>query len=318
MGKVERISIGDRIVIYQRGKKNIWVADFWSDGQHRKASLHTRNKRIAVQRAIKLEATIMDGSFHKPQPKILIKDAVEQYLDHLKTEDRASKTLVKYRGILDTLVSFLSAQHIFRMPQFTAGHFDKFRAFRKIDHRAKTMYTEGIVIKQFFRWGKKRKMILENPLEEIKFVKPRLEPKQGPTLVDLNTILANAKGTFGVILATLAFTGMRSGELRHLRKEDVDLFGGWIQIESRDGARTKTGCSRKGADSSPAAIDPESRPELGRTVVLRRRAEPKVPRRPSLDQHQETQRSLQELARTPVAPCRSRRRLRHPQPASFV
>jgi len=47
------------------------------------------------------------------------------------------------------------------------------------------------------------------------------------------------------MLAVLAFTGMRSGELQHLRKEDVDLAGDWIHIVNRPGAETKTRCSRK-------------------------------------------------------------------------
>jgi integrase len=46
-------------------------------------------------------------------------------------------------------------------------------------------------------------------------------------------------------LATLSFTGIRIGELKRLRKEDVDLVGGWICVESRKGAETKTRESRK-------------------------------------------------------------------------
>jgi integrase len=47
------------------------------------------------------------------------------------------------------------------------------------------------------------------------------------------------------ILAMLAFTGMRSGECRHLQPQDVEFRNNWIHIESRDGHETKTGDSRK-------------------------------------------------------------------------
>lgn len=46
-------------------------------------------------------------------------------------------------------------------------------------------------------------------------------------------------------LAVLALTGMRSGELQRLRKEDVDRQQGWIHIVSRRGSETKTRRSRK-------------------------------------------------------------------------
>lgn len=107
------------------------------------------------------------------------------------------------------------------------------------------MYTEGIVIKQFFRWAKKRKLILENPIEDCKLRKPKLVPKFGLSLGQIDTVLAGTGGKLRAMIALLAFTGMRSGELQRLRKEDVDLTGNWIHVVSRPGAETKTRSSRK-------------------------------------------------------------------------
>jgi integrase len=45
--------------------------------------------------------------------------------------------------------------------------------------------------------------------------------------------------------AVLAFTGMRSGELRRLAPADLDLGGNWVHVRSRQGAETKTRLSRK-------------------------------------------------------------------------
>ncbi len=160
-------------------------------------------------------------------------------------EERARKTLVKYRGILQTLVQFLRELNVTQMTRFGAAHFDRFRAHRKKDHQLKTLYNEGVVVKQFCRWAKRRKIILENPLEEIKLSKPKLIPKAGPELNQINMLLEEGKGKMHVMVATLAFTGIRSGELQRLRREDVDLTGNWIHIVSRPGAETKTRSSRK-------------------------------------------------------------------------
>ena len=103
----------------------------------------------------------------------------------------------------------------------------------------------GVIIKQLFKWAKSRKLIAENPLSEIKLNKHPMEPKAGPSLEQLNTILATADEPLRSELALLAFTGMRAGELQRLRPEDIDLLGGWVHIRSRPGAETKTRQSRR-------------------------------------------------------------------------
>jgi integrase len=245
MSEPERIRVGDRVTIYPRGKKQIWCADFWRDGQHLRQSLKTRNKKVAIERATKLAATLVDGSYHRPLPSVTIEEAVANYLEHLQTEERAPKTLTKYRGIFERFVAYLRTLDVTGMAQFAATHLDKYRALRKKTRHAKTVYTEGVVIKQLFRWAKRRKLIQENPVEDIQLAKPRLVPKGGPSLPQIDAILAACEGKFQAMIATLAFTGMRSGELQRLRVEDVDLAGGWMHVVSRRGAETKTRQSRK-------------------------------------------------------------------------
>ncbi len=107
---------------------------------------------------MRFEVSLADGTSIKPLPKVLIQDTVKDYLDYLQIEGRARKTLVKYRALLNTLAGFLAAQGITQLSQVTAVHFDKFRAMRKPDHHHKTMYAEGVIVKQFFRWARKRKL----------------------------------------------------------------------------------------------------------------------------------------------------------------
>lgn len=61
----------------------------------------------------------------------------------------------------------------------------------------------------------------------------------------MDRILGALAGADRAMVAVLAFTGMRSGELQRLRREDVDLAGGWIHIRSRPGYETKNRRSRK-------------------------------------------------------------------------
>lgn len=157
-------------------------------------------------------------------------------------DNRARRTIVKYTGVLTRFEQYLARHRATRLGQVTAGHFDRYRAERRAARHRKTVWCEGIVIKQLFKWAKTRKLVAHNPLADVKLDKPPLEPKEGPSLA--HAILAAADEPLRSQLAVLAFTGMRAGELQRLRPEDVDPAGGWVHV-LRPGAETKTRESRK-------------------------------------------------------------------------
>jgi len=240
-----RVRVGERVTIYPRGKKKLWCADFWRDGRHCRQSLKTANKNEATRRAMRLELDLAAGTFHRPPPAVTVRQAADDYLSFLETEHRAPKTLAKYRGILDALVAFLAAEKVARLAQFSVTLFDRFRALRKRDRHPKTMYTEGVVIKQFLKWAASRRLVSQSPVADVRLAKPALEPRGGPELGQVERLLGALAGPARAAVAVLAFTGMRAGELRRLRPEDLDLDGGWLHVRSRPGAETKTRLSRK-------------------------------------------------------------------------
>jgi len=79
----------------------------------------------------------------------------------------------------------------------------------------------------------------------VRLSKPDMETKTSPTYEQLLDILRAAPRTLRNPLATLAYAGIRAGELRRLRREDLDFDGKWIHIVSRENARTKNGKSRR-------------------------------------------------------------------------
>ena len=220
----ERISIGDKLKIYPRGKKKTYVADYWLDNVHKKQSLKTANRKVAVNRATSLAADLLKGTVRQAPMTTLISESATDYVRSLEI-DRARKTTVKYCGILTCFITFLAAQKITRLERVTGRHLDLFRAHRMISRHPKTVYTESVVIKQFFKWARDRKLLVENPLADLRFKKPHRDSKPAPNLNDVNMILAAVKPPIFNWLAILAFTGMRVGELQRLRPEDIDLVG---------------------------------------------------------------------------------------------
>ena len=234
----ERIPVGDVVSIYRRGAGGIFTAEYQWNGQHQRQSLRTKNKKIAIQRAVKLEASLLAGTHQQAPPRSTIRQAITCYIEHLTTEGRRPKTTVKYAGVLNNFAEFGEARGFNCLAQVTPARFDEYRADRRQNHSPKSMFNDGVIIKQFIRWCRTRRLIADNPLEECKLRKPPMVPKDRPSLAQVDQVLAAGPEPLRTYLATLAFTGMRSGQLQRLRPRDVDLDGNWITIQPVPGAKT--------------------------------------------------------------------------------
>src|SRR5262245_12908319 len=105
MEENDRIRIGDRVVVFRRGKKGTFCAEFSAHGQHRRQSLRTTNRKVAIARATELAASLGNGAYKPPVPPTSFAVAVKLYLESLVVESRSSKTLARYRTVLESLVA---------------------------------------------------------------------------------------------------------------------------------------------------------------------------------------------------------------------
>lgn len=241
----EKIQIGDFVTIRRRGKKGMWTADFTQDGAHCRQSLKTSNKKFAQERARRLDLEIAEGMFRgrrKKPVKMAILQAVDEYETFLTSENRQPKTLVKAKGFLArTFAPFAASVGVIHLQDVTLRLIDQFRAKRSIEIGERSMHNDGSALKTFLGWCVERDLIVSNPLGSRKFRRPKANPIGGPTIEQINQLLASCAAVRLAPLAMIAFTGMRAGECQRLRPEDVDLQGNWIHIVTRQGLRTKTG-----------------------------------------------------------------------------
>lgn len=252
--------MGDMRLV-RRGKKGTWYADFWHSGQHHRRSLGTTNVKIARQRAAKLQADLMDGQIRRRPERIAVVEAAKRFVESKRIEGRAKKTIVKYEGQLRLLANFASRRGIQKLDGITSAVIEQFRAERGKSIAPKTAWNDFVGLKSFFKWCVERNYLSNNPAACLKMRKPIAVPRGGPDNEQLGQILKSASPRLRLMLALLAFTGLRSGEMQRLLVEDVDLQHGWIHVISRAGAETKTGRSRK------VPIHPALRPYL--TAVRR-------------------------------------------------
>lgn len=119
--KNERIRVGDRVVITRRGKRGRYTAEFHHNGQHRRQSLRTSNRREATNRAVQLAAELAAGAYltsarTTPAPtSVTLEVASEEYLKAKQVDGLRRRTLTKYRGILTLFTSFCRDRRVHRV-----------------------------------------------------------------------------------------------------------------------------------------------------------------------------------------------------------
>jgi integrase/recombinase XerD len=235
--------VGDQVRIFQRSGQ--WYANFQHEGRQRRQSLHTRSKKEARRRAIRLEAGLMSGQFAGAVNVPMLATTIERYLQFLKNEGRAPKTIQKYRKVFDRLKELAGRRRITKISGVGLELIDAYKAQRVVDKAAKkTIHTELVVIRQLVNFALSRKMITVDPLTNLKLKKPKLRPQPCWSHEQMEKILAAAKEPQRSMLAVLAETGMRVGELKHLTWDDLDFGRGVILIREKDGWKPKTGDHR--------------------------------------------------------------------------
>ena len=105
--------------------------------------------------------------------------------------------------------------------------------------------SDSITIKSFVRWCVTREYLQKNPLAAIKLVKPAPRATFTPTVEEVAAILRATPRDMRAVFAALAMTGLRVGELRMLRPDDVRTDDGFIYVVSRDDWTSKTRQSRR-------------------------------------------------------------------------
>lgn len=247
--KNDSLRIGEFVRIRQRGKKGTFIAEFQHDSQHRRISLGTKRRAAAERKARELEVQLANGTYSQaPKPQD-IDEAIQQFIENKKVDQRAAKTITKYEVELKTFAAFAERHHVTKLQQITPALHDSYRAERLSRLDPYTVYNHAILLKGFTKWCESRDLIAMDPLRKVRLSEPARPNKWSPGLDVVEKLLAATAAAAEVLtermLATLAFTGMRSGELVNLRPGDIDLEGNWILIQTRTDWTTKTKVGRK-------------------------------------------------------------------------
>ena len=262
----DRDVVGNRVRSLIRSMKEIYCADFWSEGKHCRVSLRTRNRKVAVDRAVALASSLQEGTYQTRGPEVTIATARDSFLAFVAMEGRAINTRNRYAAELCTFLDFCEARGIMRLSRVTPLVVDAYRAERRKTCSPSTVLMETTVIKQLFRWCHRR-LITVNPLADYRVPKVISKKRPSPTFEHVQAIVSVSRPRLQRILATLAFAGLRIGELRQLRVEDVDLADGLDSVSSLAKVPRPGRVAREISDSLSASRAPQGA-TADRAVVL--------------------------------------------------
>ncbi len=258
--------VGEHVRVFRRGKT--WYANFQRDGKQHRVSLRTPNKKVALRKALKIEAELAAGLWNPAPEAATVEKAITAYLDFLRAEGRAPKTLSKYTKVLGRVRELSRERKVKDLTGVDLAFVDAYRRKRTDDGIGpKTKYTETVILRQLVNFALSRNMLGIDPLRGLKLKKPKPTPQPCWTLEQLNKILAAAPAHVRPALTLLAETGMRFGELAWLTWDDIDLDANVLRIRPKDGWKPKSGDRRAVPISTVARAILDALPRRWKWVV---------------------------------------------------
>lgn len=260
--------IGEHVRIYQRGP--MWYATYQLEGKQFRESLKTRNKKQAVKEAMKIEVRIQEGTHKVKQATKSIAEAIQLYLDQLKVNGRAKKTLGKYQLILDRVAAQAVAQRFTKLNHINLLFVDRYKISRSKDKKppgGQTIHDEVMIIRTWINFCLKRKLIDQDPLAGLCNPEPVARVQPCWTWQEVNRILDACPEEIKAELVFLAHTGARYGEMAWLTWHDVVFAEGNIHIQPKDGWKPKSGDRRVITMSQRLREVLESKPRIGQWVM---------------------------------------------------
>jgi len=217
-------------------KNNRWLIDYYlPNGKRKRESVKIQGvdpskitrtdalKALTIRKAQIAEGTFNISSALKPLSFIhLMKQFLEWAEDNHKYP---SRTVVASKPLL----SFFENKQV---SQINLWQVEKYKSGRRsVGRKPETINKELGVLRRMFNLAEEWKLISSNPIKGMKLVKV---PQYLASVVkqsEFQALYHSASEHFKPILLCAYLTGMRKGEIRALKWEDVDLTEGYIVVK---------------------------------------------------------------------------------------
>jgi integrase len=221
------------MAIFKKGDN--YYIDYYFDGRRIREKVGPSHKQAqAALNARKGE--IAQGKFDleslKPTP--VFKDFAETYLDFAKKNKRSWESDV---NSLKHLNCFFGTRRLSEISPFLI---EKYKLQRRETVKPATVNRELACLKYMFNLAIKWGQTITNPMIKVKLFKENNASLRYLSEEEIQKLIACSADHLKPILITAINTGMRAGEILHLRWDQVDFNNGLITVD-----KTKSGEARK-------------------------------------------------------------------------
>jgi integrase len=229
-----------RYRVYFNPQGGGWYAAFSSERGRERVSLGV-NTRPQAESAVRVLDT---PPAETPRPgRVLWADVQSGFLAHKKMVGRAPGTIIRCRSSLDAVQRYFNSKGIKYADEVTLLVLEGYLQYRtEVEKRDPiTAYTDQIVMKGALKWGVRpsRGLIRTNPGLDWETPKPPKPKKPMYTPDEVKAMENGVREWLRPIVTTLAWTGMRIGELINLRWKDVDLEHRVIRVQIQEDWKPK-------------------------------------------------------------------------------
>jgi site-specific recombinase XerD len=174
-------------------------------------------------------------------PKLTLREARDKFIAQLKSQSRATATILAYGKDVEQLIEYAGTLHKFDPDSITTQDIENFKVHLKSQkYTAKSISRKVNSIKSFFRYLKSQNVVQDNPATLVTHPRYEVAPPRVLSKLEYRALRDASRDDkrLSAVIELLLQTGMRIGELAQLTLDDIDLTKKRIVIrayESRDG-----------------------------------------------------------------------------------
>lgn len=191
-------------------------------------STKTTNKRVAQQIYDARRGEIAHGKFDLLKKAPELEGWAKRYLESVEHPN----TRRRYKSSKENLVAFFGEQQ--RLDHISPSRIEEFkRARREAKVKAATLNRDLRFLAQILKQAERERYIARSPFDLTKFFLNDSRERRQPHILsweEQEKLLAVARPRIRVLTVLGVETGMRTGEMLHLKWPDVDFLNGLIQL----------------------------------------------------------------------------------------
>jgi integrase len=208
----------------------IWDMCFVVPGEGQRCeSTRTSNKRVAQQILDARRGEIARGDFDLLKKAPRLEDWAKQYLESVEHPN----TRRRYTSSKANLVEFFGAER--RLNHISGSQIEEFKRARHEEGvKGATLNRDLRFLAQILKQAERERYIARSPFDRGKFFLNEGRERRKPHILtweEQEKLLAVARPRIRMLTVLGVETGMRTGEMLHLRWKDIDFLGNVLRVE---------------------------------------------------------------------------------------